>query len=243
MIQRARAEQRRDGHRVDGRRDARAPSDAARISATPQASDTKNAYSCETPRSRGLSGPDGTMFIPRRYRSRKPSRAGRVAATCAASRIVPLGRRVAAVRGWRGGVAASFARARSGVTLTTSQASPTRARPRISQPEGSSSYQRRPWKADCGKAWWLWCQASPSDGSASQKTFVDSSSVVEAPAAEEVADRVDAPGDVVHEEDPHEPRPQQRAQAAGDERAAAEREAEQERQQRGCRARSAGSSC
>ena len=53
---------------------------------------------------------------------------------------------------------------------------------------------------------------------------------VEAAAAEEVADRVDAPGDVVHEEDPHEAGPQQRAEAAGDERASAQREAEQERQ-------------
>jgi len=34
--------------------------------------------------------------------------------------------------------------ARSGETVTTSHASPTRASPRISQPEGSSSYQRRP---------------------------------------------------------------------------------------------------
>ena len=40
------------------------PPDAARISATPQASDTKNAYSCNTPRSRGLTGSDGVMFIP-----------------------------------------------------------------------------------------------------------------------------------------------------------------------------------
>ncbi|MEJ7715909.1 MAG: nitroreductase/quinone reductase family protein [Thermoleophilaceae bacterium] len=28
-----------------------------------------------------------------------------------------------------------------------------------------------------GKAWWLWCQASPSEGRASQKTLVDLSSV------------------------------------------------------------------
>ena len=43
------------------------PSDAARISATPQKSDTKNPYSCSTPRSLGLTGarppPAWTMFI------------------------------------------------------------------------------------------------------------------------------------------------------------------------------------
>ena len=41
----------------------------------------------------------------------------------------------------------------------------------------STSHQRRPWVAERGKAWWLWCQDSPSDGIASQNTLVDSSSV------------------------------------------------------------------
>src|ERR1700737_4640978 len=50
---------------------------------------------------------------------------------------------------------------------------------------------------------------------------------VKAAPAEEVADGVDAPGDVVHEEYAHEPAPQQGAEAGG-ERAGAEREAEQE---------------
>src|ERR1700704_3831890 len=36
------------------------PSEAARISTTPQASDTKNAYWCETPRNLGLTGPAGS---------------------------------------------------------------------------------------------------------------------------------------------------------------------------------------
>ena len=49
--------------------------------------------------------------------------------------------------------------------------------PRISQPDRSISYQRRPWKAERGKAWWLWCQDSPSEGRASQKTLVEWSSV------------------------------------------------------------------
>ena len=41
----------------------------------------------------------------------------------------------------------------------------------------STSHQRRPCVAERGNAWWLWCHDSPSDGIASQKTFVDSSSV------------------------------------------------------------------
>ena len=36
--------------------------------------------------------------------------------------------------------------------------------------------QRRPWKAERGKAWWLWCQASPSEASESHQTFVEWSS-------------------------------------------------------------------
>ncbi len=44
-------------------------------------------------------------------------------------------------------------------------------------PERSISYQRRPWKAERGNAWWLWCQDSPSDSTASQPTFVDWSSM------------------------------------------------------------------
>ena len=114
----------------------------------------------------------------------------------------------------RRGPARPASRARApGVTFTTSQASPTRSRPRISQPEGSNSYQRRPWKAERGKAWWLWCQASPSDGQRQPEDVRRLVVGVEAAAAEEVADRVDAPGDVVHEEDPHEAAPQQRRAA------------------------------
>ena len=64
---------------------------------------------------------------------------------------------VDALGGMPGVISANYATvfARSGVTRTTSHARPTRWSARISQPEGSSSYQRRPWKADRGKAWWL----------------------------------------------------------------------------------------
>src|SRR5271170_7807088 len=54
------------------------PPEAARISATPQASDTKNAYSCETPRNLGFTGVgrfsaagSETVFMHRRYRHKR----------------------------------------------------------------------------------------------------------------------------------------------------------------------------
>src|SRR3954452_24208664 len=47
----------------------------------------------------------------------------------------------------------------------------------ISAAEMSTSHHFRPCLADRGNAWWLWCQDSPKDGSASQKTLVEWSSV------------------------------------------------------------------
>ena len=44
-------------------------------------------------------------------------------------------------------------------------------------PDGSSSQRRRPWTAERGKAWWLWCQASPREASESHQTLVEWSSV------------------------------------------------------------------
>ena len=61
--------------------------------------------------------------------------------------------------------------------------------------------------AERGNAWWLWCQDSPNDGSASQNTLRRLVVGREAPAAEEVADRVDRPGHVVQQEDAHQARP------------------------------------
>ena len=37
--------------------------------------------------------------------------------------------------------------------------------------------RRRPWRAEVGKAWWLWCQPSPSDTSATSQLSRLSSSV------------------------------------------------------------------
>ena len=47
----------------------------------------------------------------------------------------------------------------------------------MNRPETSGSYQRRPCLAERGNAWWLWCQPSPNESSATQVTLVDSSSV------------------------------------------------------------------
>ena len=60
---------------------------------------------------------------------------------------------------------------------TTFQARPTFSMPPMIHADGSISYQRRPWAAERGNAWWLWCHASPSDGSASHATLVEWSSM------------------------------------------------------------------
>ena len=105
---------------------------------------------------------------------------------------------------------------RSGLIRTTFQARPTRCMAPMIAPDGSSSQRRRPWIAERGKAWWLWCQASPREASESHQTLVDVVVGREATAAVEVADRVDRPGDVVDEEDPHEPAPEQPGERAGE---------------------------
>ena len=71
---------------------------------------------------------------------------------------------------------ASFCAWRSARSRTRSTPARDSRRPPMSAAEGSISYHFRPWRAERGNAWWLWCQASPSDGRASQNTFVDSSS-------------------------------------------------------------------
>ena len=78
----------------------------------------------------------------------------------------------------------------------------------------SISYQRIPWAAEVGKAWWLLCHASPKDsseatrGCATRRRF-------EAPAPEEVAQRVDREGHVVQDEQPHRAAPQQAGERGG----------------------------
>ncbi len=64
---------------------------------------------------------------------------------------------------------------RSGAIRTTFQASPTRSIAEIVNPETSISHQRRPWSALRGKARWLWCHDSPSEGIASHVTLVERS--------------------------------------------------------------------
>ena len=57
--------------------------------------------------------------------------------------------------------------------VTTSQARPTRFISAMSIADGSISHHFRPCAAERGNAWWLWCQLSPKDGIASQKTLVE----------------------------------------------------------------------
>ena len=54
--------------------------------------------------------------------------------------------------------------------------SPTRSIAQMTIGEMSISKRPRPWRAERGKAWWLWCHDSPNVGIASQATFVDLSS-------------------------------------------------------------------
>ena len=99
---------------------------------------------------------------------------------------------------------------------TTFQARPSFSRARMTSGRGvdlpAGAGRARPSAGRRGG-----CGARPrrSDGSASQNTLVDWSSVVEAPAPEEVADRVDRPGDVVQQEHAHEAAPQQAGERAG----------------------------
>ena len=76
--------------------------------------------------------------------------------------------------------------------------------------DGSSSHARRPCAAERGNAWWLWCQDSPSDGSASQNDVRRVVLDVEAPRPKkwqtELIDHVTW----CSEEDPHEAAPEQR---------------------------------
>ena len=64
----------------------------------------------------------------------------------------------------------------------------------------SSCQRPMPWTAEVGKAWWLLCQASPKVSSASHARLRDSSAGLVAAPAEDVAQRVDAVGDVVQDE-------------------------------------------
>jgi hypothetical protein len=78
----------------------------------------------------------------------------------------------------------------------------------------SSSRRRSPWNADVGNAWWLLCHDSPKVASDSQATLADRSLVANRRRPKKWADRVDAEGRVVHEEDAREPGPHKRDKRA-----------------------------
>ena len=68
--------------------------------------------------------------------------------------------------------------------------------------------------AEVGKAWWLLCQASPRVGIAISARLRDWSVGLEVAVAEDVAERVDAVGEVVEDEDADEAAPEQAGEAA-----------------------------
>ena len=70
---------------------------------------------------------------------------------------------------------ASFADCFSTGILTTLQTSPSFSSVQITQPPGSISSPRSPWKAEVGNAWWLLCQDSPNESHESHQTLRDSS--------------------------------------------------------------------
>src|ERR1700676_5269771 len=58
-----------------------------------------------------------------------------------------------------------------------SQARPSLDRVKMPYQFMSTSYQRKPCRADCGAAWWLLCQPSPKVRIATQKLLVEESPV------------------------------------------------------------------
>src|SRR5690348_2821149 len=55
----------------------------------------------------------------------------------------------------------------------TFRTSPSFSHTPISSPDRSGWRHDRPWKAEVGKTWWLWCHDSPSEGSASTQLLVE----------------------------------------------------------------------
>ena len=123
-----------------------------------------------------------------------------------------VARRGAGDGGVRGTI--SFWAWRSGVIATTFHTRPTFSIAADDHADGSSSQRPRPWRAERGNAWWLWCQDSPSDGSASHQTLVDWSSTSKRRRPKKWQTELIAPRDVVQEEDPHEAAPEQAGQRA-----------------------------
>ena len=107
---------------------------------------------------------------------------------------------------------------------------PTEALERVDHQRRGITWKRpRPWTAEVGKAWWLLCQASPKVGIAIRARLRDRPCLVVA-IAEDMAERVDAVGEVMEDEDPDQAAPEQGGES-GDEGAAdhpTEREGEQQ---------------
>jgi hypothetical protein len=105
---------------------------------------------------------------------------------------------------------------RSGLTRTTSHASPQASKPRMTSADGSSCQRSRPWHAEVGKAWWLLCQDLAEGRQREPEHVARLVRRAEPPATEDVADRVDAERDVMQDEEPHRAAPQQPRQPGAD---------------------------
>src|SRR5262249_34934255 len=73
--------------------------------------------------------------------------------------------------------AADFFSSSASFGALTSQARPSRRSAQMPYQFTSNSYQARPWRADCGCAWWLLCQPSPKVSIATQKLLREASVV------------------------------------------------------------------
>jgi len=82
------------------------------------------------------------------------------------SGAVGLGRRFSRARNNR-------RRSVSGLGHLTSRAMPKKASSLMVSQVRSISNQRKPWRAENGKAWWLLCQPSPHATIATNQLFVD----------------------------------------------------------------------
>ena len=98
---------------------------------------------------------------------------------------------------------------RSGEIRTTFQARPSFSMVAMIRAEGSSSQRLQAVDGGAGKGVVVVVPGLPSEGSGQPEDVGRAVVGLKAAAAEEVADRVDAPGDVVDEEDPHQPTPEQ----------------------------------
>ena len=93
-------------------------------------------------------------------------------------------------------------------------AQPARSNRRIRPAPGSIWCASAPWRAERGNAWWKLCHASPNEMIAERREVRARVLLRRGLAPEHVADRVDAPRDVVQQHHAGETGPQERGERA-----------------------------